>query len=158
MRILLLLTLLASCASQQDFNMPVHRLETPEVAGRTFGGGVDIGYTGSQKVVLNEIYPLFFTPNAAGVDSEKGMSQNGALALNARLGLGGYFEAVLRSRGDSPTMYGAKWQFAGKNTTQKGRGWKLGIAVLGGADTLDDADTIRFNSVDYDSEIKIKAG
>lgn len=157
---LLFLVLLVSCASQQDFNMPVHRLETPEVAGRTWGGGLDIGFTGSQKVRLNEVYPYLFDSSVTEINKDKAMSENGALAFNLRVGFGSAFEAVFRDRGDSPAMYGLKWQFSGKNRSAKGYGWKLATALLGGATTLKDDETITINNSSYSnkSETDVKSG
>lgn len=160
MRILFLLLFLASCAHQQDFNMPVHRFETPEVAGNLLGGGAELGFTGSQKVILNKIYPHVFEPGVHTLDQDKAMEQNGAYALNLRLGLHEMFDVAMRDRGDAPTEFGVKWQFKGKGRNAKARGWKMALAIFGGKSTQesDNDDEIRVNSVDYESTIELATG
>jgi len=155
--LLVSLAFLGACGTTADFNMPTNRMETAEVAGHPWGGGVDVGFSGSQKVILGGLYPDIID-GGSNPDTNKDLEKNGTYALNLRLGIGSRLEALMRNRHDSPTMWGVKWQFHGAPRDKRVKGWKLGIAGLGGSGAASDGTVTYSDNTTYKDDTDITAG
>jgi hypothetical protein len=155
--LLVSLAFLGACGTTADYNMPTSRMETAEVAGRSWGGGVELGFSGSQKVILGGLYPDVIN-GGNNPDINNGIEKNGTYAFNLRLGIGSRLEAVMRDRYDSPAMWGVKWQFFGAPRAERVIGWKFAVAALGGNGSASDGSVTYSDGTSYKDDTDIRAG
>ena len=149
------LLVLVGCSSGGDlrYHMPITRLETPEVAGRSLGVATEFGVVGAQSVRLGKAR---LPGSTYQFDRVKRVTDAYSAAFNLRVGIRESFEAIMRVRAQAPVMWGGKWQFKGTSRLQRVKGWKMGLALLGGGQGVGSSDSSRGN--EYQSDARVTAG
>lgn len=155
------LLLIASCATDIDYHVPLTRFDSPETKGKFLAGDVGINWGVSHKVqtaeVAESLFPSIFDPS---VDNETATEKKSHGSLNASLGLLERVDFDFENYGDGPAMYGVKFQFLGSSEMSKSKGIKASIkASIGGMDQ--DEGTLSVNTTSgtrsYNGNIDVDA-
>ncbi|WP_127718031.1 hypothetical protein [Halobacteriovorax sp. HLS] len=133
---LLVLTQLASCATDIDYHIPLTRFDSPEAKGKLLKGEVGINWGVSHKVRTGEVsehlFPSIFDPT---VDSDTATSRRTHGSWDFTLGLVERVDFDIENYGDGPTMYGLKYQFLGGTELENSKGLKVATKIaIGGLD------------------------
>lgn len=158
LKLLSLILLVSSCATDIDYKIPVHRFMDPETRGTSIfqgelSGFGQFSFQSDHKLTMTEVFT--FGVFGSTVDESQALSRTSNFGVQAGLGILPRLDIHLRNNGDSPLMLVTKWQVLGEGAVKAAPGFKL--ALWAGVGSMDE-DEGSLTVTDNDNSTETYAG